>query len=347
MTGVALAGVAGAAALVTARQLAPPGGPPEPAAVSTSTAGVTRASVAERQFVNGTLGYADAFVVPGSGEGTLTWLPPTGTVVNAGDAVYEVDGRPVALLYGDRPAWRGFSGGMTDGADVEQLETNLRDLGFGDGLTVDRRFTSATSNAIRRWQRAGRGAVTGELPLGSVAFLPGPIRVSGHELRLGAPVAAGAPVEYATRNEPVVLLTAAASQLGWVKAGDAVLVTLPGSKTRNGTVRTVAAASDQNPPTVTVTVRVDGDLTGLTGLADRATVPAWVIRARHDNVLTVPIAALNAVADGRYEVIVVDGASTRRVPVRTGLFDDLTATVEVSGDGLAEGQKVRVPRDDA
>jgi hypothetical protein len=46
-------------------------------------------------------------------------------------------------------------------------------------------------------------------------------------------------------------------------------------------------------------------------------------------------------------VIVVDGATTRRVPVQTGLFDEFAGLAEVSGPGLAEGQKVQVPRDEA
>jgi hypothetical protein len=53
------------------------------------------------------------------------------------------------------------------------------------------------------------------------------------------------------------------------------------------------------------------------------------------------------VSDGRYEVIVADGTGTRRLPVRTGLFDDLAGTAEVSGDGLTEGLNVQVPREDA
>ncbi|GAA0926516.1 hypothetical protein GCM10009558_106800 [Virgisporangium aurantiacum] len=48
--------------------------------------------------------------------------------------------------------------------------------------------------------------------------------------------------------------------------------------------------------------------------------------------------------DGGYEVVVVDGATTRRVAVRVGIFDEQAGLVEVSGPGLAEGQQVRVPR---
>jgi hypothetical protein len=58
-------------------------------------------------------------------------------------------------------------------------------------------------------------------------------------------------------------------------------------------------------------------------------------------VLTVPVAALLALAEGGYGVQVVGGGTTRIVAVQTGLFAG--GRVEVTGDGLAEGQTVGVP----
>ncbi|WP_426513737.1 peptidoglycan-binding protein [Dactylosporangium sp. McL0621] len=352
VTGVALAGVAGAAGLVVSERMSPPPGPAVPTSVSTSTADVRRANISERQFISGTLGFAGSYVVGGAGPGTLTWLPAIGTVVQRGEAAFEVDGRRVTLLYGTRPAWRDFAPGMSDGVDVEQLEGNLRDLGFGAGLPVDQKFTSATSAAIRRWQQATHVTVTGTVAQAQISFLPTAIRVSGFELKLGGQVEAGRPVEYATSNEPAVNVAAPTQQLGWIKVGTPVVVTLPDGKSRNGQVAgigaTTAAASatggGQPQNTVAVTVRLDGEATGF---VDQAGVQVWIVRGTHDKVLTVPIAALNSVADGRYEVIVVDGATTRRITVQTGLFDDFSGLAEVSGDGLAEGQKVQVPRADA
>lgn len=63
----------------------------------------------------------------------------------------------------------------------------------------------------------------------------------------------------------------------------------------------------------------------------------------HKNVLAVPIVALRALPGGRYEVVVVDGATRRHVPVETGLFDETNGVVEVSGAGLTEGAHVEVP----
>jgi peptidoglycan hydrolase-like protein with peptidoglycan-binding domain len=350
VTGVALAGVAGVAGLVATQRLTHDNGPPMPTSVNTSTATVTRKTISERQYVNGTLGYLGSYVVAGAGPGTLTWLPGLGSVVNRGDALYEVDGRRVTLMYGARPAWRDFVSGMSDGVDVKQLETNLRDMGFGDGLTVDQKFTGATSSAIRRWQRAVHRTVTGTVPLGRVTFLPGAVRVNGHEMNLGQQVQPGGPVEYGTSTTPAVNLAASTRQLGWVKVNMPVVVTLPDGKTRNGKVSAIGATTtssngpNENQSTTAVIVTVDGKVTGF---VDQATVQVWVVRATHADVLTVPIAALNSVSDRTYEVVVDDGTGTHRLPVKTGLFDDLGGTAEVIGDGLAEGMKVKVPRDDA
>jgi hypothetical protein len=60
-------------------------------------------------------------------------------------------------------------------------------------------------------------------------------------------------------------------------------------------------------------------------------------QARH--VLSVPVSALVALAEGGYGLETAHG---RFVPVRTGLFAD--GAVEVRGASLREGMKVRIPR---
>ena len=59
------------------------------------------------------------------------------------------------------------------------------------------------------------------------------------------------------------------------------------------------------------------------------------------DVLTVPVAALVALAEGGYGLQVVDGATSRFVAVETGLF--ASGRVEVSGAGVAEGATVGMP----
>jgi len=60
------------------------------------------------------------------------------------------------------------------------------------------------------------------------------------------------------------------------------------------------------------------------------------------NVLTVPIAALIALAEGGYGLEVVDGTDTHYVRVQAGLF--ASGRVEVTGDGLHRGTTVGMPR---
>ena len=62
--------------------------------------------------------------------------------------------------------------------------------------------------------------------------------------------------------------------------------------------------------------------------------------------LVVPVTALLAQASGGYSVEVLGagaGAGNHLVPVSLGLFDDADGLVQVTGPGLAAGQKVVAP----
>ncbi|GFJ78748.1 hypothetical protein [Phytohabitans houttuyneae] len=88
-----------------------------------------------------------------------------------------------------------------------------------------------------------------------------------------------------------------------------------------------------------MTVSVD-DAKSVAGL-DQATVDVAFTASERENVLTVPVAALLALAEGGYGVQVFDGTATRIVAVETGMF--ATGRVEISGDGIAEGMAVGMP----
>ncbi|MET7418959.1 peptidoglycan-binding protein [Dactylosporangium sp. NPDC005555] len=351
VTAAGVAGVAGVAGFVALDGPDRTSATPQEAAASAATAQVRRGDVAERRWVNGTLGYAGEHVVVAPAPGTLTRLPVVGSTVGRGGAVYDADGLPVILLYGGLPPWRSLQAGMTDGADVEQLESNLVQLGHGAGVTVDRHFTAATAQAVRRWQRATGLPVTGSVPLGQVVFAPEAVRVGGTELVPGAQVQPGGVVLRGTGGAPAVTFLLVPRQLPTAKAGDAVAVTLPDGTTRDGTIVSIGAVTvpteapgsngGNNQPTATVTVRVDG---AITGFMDQTQVQVAVTVAARTGVLAVPVTALNPVAGGTYQVVVLDGGGTHRIDVTTGLFDERTGLVEVDGPGLTEGQQVRVPR---
>ncbi|GAA4504496.1 peptidoglycan-binding protein [Actinoallomurus oryzae] len=339
---------------------------PEPAATApaTATAPVTRTDVAQRSPANGTLGHAGGYDLVAAGQGTITRLPAVGQVVKRGDAAYEVDGRRVPLLYGTRAVWRTFRLGMSDGSDVRQLETNLTALGYGDALTVDGHFSYATYWAVRRWQDDAHLPVTGTVPLGRIVFAPGAVRITGRDVKAGTPVHPGLLVVHGSSDRRVVTVQLSPADTPKVHVGDDAIVTLPDGTSRRGTVTAVSAvASSSNgdsgasggspgggssggssgggsPSVVPATVTVDG---ALHGYLDQAQVQVQITSDEHKNVLAVPIVALRALPGGRYEVVVVDGATRRHVPVETGLFDETNGVAEVSGAGLTEGAHVEVP----
>ena len=98
-------------------------------------------------------------------------LPKVGQIVRRGEPLYAIGGEPAFLLYGGVPASRAFTPGMPAGADVAELNRNLRGYGAPSGDA----FTAATTLAIERFQSEHHLPATGVLPLGSVVFEPGAV----------------------------------------------------------------------------------------------------------------------------------------------------------------------------
>jgi hypothetical protein len=285
-----------------------------------------------------------------------TMLPAAGDVVRRGQALYAVSERPVLLLYGGVTAWRAFRAGMSPGRDVAELNANLEALGYGSGLAGDR-FTSAMAAAIRSLQAAHRLAATGELPLGSLVFEKGPVRVASVTPTVGQAVQPG-PVLAITTTRHQVGIKLDAAQQSMVKVGDRVTITLPDNSTTPGVVSRVGKvartppSSDQgngdqgnggsSAPTIEVGVRLSHQAAA--GSLDQAPVQVAITTARVSNLLVVPVNALLALAGGGYAVEVANAAGAHRlVAVTTGLFDDAEGLVQVSGSGLRAGQRVVVP----
>ncbi len=199
---------------------------------------------------------------------------------------------------------------------------------------------------------------TRALPLGSVVFEPGPVRVTSVTPTVGANVAPG-PVLGITSTTPQVTIALSAAQQSSVKVGDAVSITLPNNQTTPGVVRSVGTVATtpskgeggsggEEGPTIEVDVAPSEP--GAIGHLDEAPVTVSITTASVPDALVVPVDALLALAGGNggggnasYAVEVAEGAAHHLVAVSLGLFDDAEGLVQVSGRGLSAGQRVVVP----
>jgi hypothetical protein len=335
--GVAAAAVAATAVVVITDPFGGSGAPPAPT-YTTSTATVVRRSLTSQTQVDATLGYDRTYSVVNQLSGLATTLPGIGRVVRQGQVLYRVGGRPVVLLYGRVPAYRDLSYG-TKGTDVAQLNKAL-------GAGTSTYFGSGTRDAVERLQDRLGVTETGRLPLGQAVFLPGAARITavGGGTVLGGPVHPGAVVLTATSDTPVVTVNLDPSLQNEIKAGDKVTIALPGNRTSPGRVASVGRVAAKQPGATasTVTVKVTPtDHAATTGL-DQASVTVSIVTGSVKDALVVPVSALMAQPHG-YAVEVADPAGPRLVAVTPGLFDDADGLVQVTGSGLAAGQRVVVP----
>ncbi|WP_425571460.1 efflux RND transporter periplasmic adaptor subunit [Phytohabitans rumicis] len=319
------------------------GGTPAHSALPPATAQVTRQTLLDTQTETGDLGYGDTTKVASRLSGTLTGLPVPGSTVKRGQAIFRIDNAPVVLLYGKLPAYRALSTGA-EGGDVKQFEQNLSALGY-DGFTVDDEYTASTASAVKQWQEDLGLTETGTVELGRVVYVAGAVRVDSYDAELGDAAQPGESVLSYTGSNRVVTVELDVEDQRLAKKGAAVTATLPDGKTAPGKITKVETvvqpAEGQNPATtkIEVTVAVT-DAKALAAL-DAATVDVAFTASERKDVLTVPVAALLALAEGGYGVQVVDGGSARIAAVQTGLF--ASGRVEVTGDGLTEGATVGMP----
>jgi len=326
--------------------------------VATQLATVNRGTVAERVQVSGAIGFDGSYLIVHQGPpGLLTAAAAADSTVRRGGQLYAVAAQPVRLLYGSMPAYRDLAIGMPDGPDVRELEQNLVALGMDPHhqITVDRHFTAATREAVKRWQAAWGWPVnqrTGRLPLGEVAFQPGALRVSQVTATVGTRVGPNDPMLSATSNVPVVTTQISADRRHLVHVGDHVSISMSGVQPFAGTVvRVGRAATTPSSQGGSDAGSSGGSAQSLVQVTIKATVPAGaadleaapvqvaITRETHQNVLLVPVTALLARPGGGYQVRL---ESDQYVTVEPGLFDSVSGTVEVTG-ALTAGQRVKVP----
>ncbi|MCX5255631.1 peptidoglycan-binding protein [Streptomyces canus] len=240
-------------------------------------------------------------------------------------------------------AGAGGTGGTLRGMDVLQFESDLAALGY-TGFTVDEEFTDLTARAVKRWQKSLGLPRTGTVGIGDVVYSAGKVRIGHASVRLGSP--ATDDVLTYTGTSRKVVVNASAAEDSWAVRGAAVTIGLPDGKSVKGEVASVGKSATapegeggeggSAAPTVPVTITVKDQKS--VGRLESAPVTVEYVGRERADVLTVPVAALVALAEGGHGLETADG---RFVAVKTGLFAD--GRVEVSGSAVREGMNVRIP----
>lgn len=324
-----------------------------------ATARVTRQTVVQAVTLPGELGYGPATPITLTASGTVTWLPQVGTTVSRGGTLLRVDDQPVVLLYGSLPMYRTLAPGVV-GADVRQFERNLSALGYR-GFTVDDTFSADTAAAVKRWQKSLKLPQSGTVDRDRVVYAATAVRIAQQLVRVGAS-ATGSVLSYTGRTR-VVTVETDLSKAAWAAPRVKVQLSVPGGKPTAGEVTGVSNAAQAAGGVGGDSGDAAGDggsgdggngdggsaVVITIGFADQAAlgttagapVSVRYIEQEHKDVLTVPVDALLALAEGGYGVEVVTDGRSRIVAVDVGLFAD--GRVEVSGDGLRDGAAVGVP----
>jgi peptidoglycan hydrolase-like protein with peptidoglycan-binding domain len=318
-----------------------------------ATATIERGTISATESWDGTLGRGTPFTVKTSAQGTVTRLAAQGATVGRGAVLFRVDERPVVLLSGVVPMYRDLGPGAA-GADVEQLESNLAQLGYRD-FTVDDEYTQSTAQAVSAWQGGIGATATGMVGRGDVVFVPEGGQVETLRTQVGDVVAPGTAVLDITGGGQVVNLDVEVGDLDRFGVDTAVTVRLPGGDEASGAVSAATVATGPEGQDV---MTGDGDTADTADTEPIVQVeialyynapdqligaPVEVVVAvdERTGVLLVPVNALLGLADGGYGLeVVADDGTTSIVPVETGLFGE--GKVEVTSADIAEGTVVGV-----
>lgn len=231
----------------------------------------------------------------------------------------EVGGAPVENGSPSAPA----SAPAPEPAPYEKVES-------GDGV-----WTDSLAAAIKRWQDDAGLPRTGELSPGDVVVLRGKVRVAALAASTGDQ--ADAELMSVSGTAKTVSVPVESGEMGEIRDGARVTVSLPNGDTTQGKVtavsRTFQQSGDEAPVKVTVSVALTTP--AAVNNIEAAPVQVGFTSRTARNVLTVPAEALLALQGDGYAIQRPDG---RLIPVTVGMF--ARGRAQVSGEGLTDGMKV-------
>lgn len=292
-----------------------------------------------------TLGFSTTRTITATLNGTITAIPEAGTQIGIGGELYYLNNQAVYLFRGQIPTWRTFEPGMSAGPDIKQLEQTLQELGYLKQNPNDK-FTTATQNAIRSWQKATGQPQTGTIELGRIVFNPTELRIGEIKTKLAETVGSGSPIMETSNLEKIVNMELKLADQKLAILDSPVTIELPDGTTGGGRIVAIGAARENEADSKTgpiIPVKIALDDQNFPGNLQRSNVSIILPNENRENVLHVPIEALLATGEGNFVVEVKqENGTVKQVPVTLGLFS--AGRVEISGENLSAEQEVVVPQ---
>jgi hypothetical protein len=275
--------------------------------------------------------------------GVVTGLPTVGSVITQGQALFDVNGQPVLLLYGSIPEWRSLAAGVPPGADITELESNLNQLGYAGDYQLPENgiYSYAVGEAVERFLATKGIPSSTALAFGTVIFAPGPLLVSALPVALGSTVGPGTAVITVTSTQRAVTGTFSPGGGAPVAVGQSATVTPDdGGVPLKGTVAAVTTKLTSGTNEATVSVALSGSPTLPPGDVD---AQVSVVTKTVPDVFAVPVQALVALVEGGYALEVPKAKGGQGlVAVKVGVSGS-NNLVQISGRNLHSGLSYLVP----
>ncbi len=255
-----------------------------------------------------------------TGVVTSTDVDP-GTTVEAGEAIYTVNLRPVVVAQGDVPMFRALSL-RSEGADVAQLQMLLADLGYLDA-EADGVFGATTRNAVKAWQESLSVTVTGVVERGDIVFLSSlPLRATlGENVVTGMTLVGGETAILSLPDTPLFQIPLTIDQGALVPLFADVAVEYP-----DGLWKARVTQAIEQPATGQLNLILGGpgetsiclsDCARWVGLQERTEFRAHVVVVPETIGPIVPAAAISVDAANRPAVMLADGSLLEIEPIQS------------------------------
>jgi HlyD family secretion protein len=257
-----------------------------------------------------------------------------------------LSGKPVFAFVSPTPLWKNLSTSLSSGSqrvNVTVLQRALKAQGYYK-KAISGRFTSATGQALKRWQKANGVSATGVVDVTRFVWMPTGSVLTSWTVNLGSHVSSGAAlasVVSPSRLSADALVSQA--DIAGLKVGQKAQMTIDGygSDAFTGRISFISSepassssangSSSSTQYSITVSPQNLPKLakSGMTGTLD-------IVLAQRANVLLVPTTAVSGSSTTSFVRVMQDGKPVYR-QVQTGMAT--SSYTEITG-GLAEGETV-------